>query len=61
MAAVYANLIQKGLKTLSEVPAHLKNEVERLLKNEQPFYYISKTILQEGGSNYGYCICNAHC
>lgn len=34
MAAVYANLIQKGLKTLSEVPAHLKNEVERLLKNE---------------------------
>ena len=34
MEAVYASLIQKGLKTLSDVPAHLKKAVERLLKNE---------------------------
>ena len=31
MAAVYANLIRKGRKTLAEVPAKLRAEVEALL------------------------------
>lgn len=32
MAKVYADLIRKGLKKLSEVPAWLRSEVEELLK-----------------------------
>lgn len=32
MAKVYANLIKKGLKTIDEVPAKLRAEVEALLK-----------------------------
>ncbi|RKJ37967.1 ASCH domain-containing protein [Acutalibacter sp. 1XD8-33] len=32
MAAVYANLIRKGRKTLAEVPAKLRAEVEALLE-----------------------------
>lgn len=31
MAKVYAALIQKGLKTIDQVPAHLRAEVEALL------------------------------
>lgn len=31
MAEVYAALIKKGLKTLGDVPAHLRAEVEALL------------------------------
>ena len=31
MAAVYANLIRKGRKTLAEVPAKLREEVKALL------------------------------
>ena len=31
MAIVYANLIQKGLKTLEQVPAALRADVEALL------------------------------
>lgn len=31
MAKVYANLICKGLKTIDDVPASLRSEVERLL------------------------------
>lgn len=31
MAKVYASLIQKGLKTLEQVPAALRAEVEALL------------------------------
>ena len=34
MEVVYAGLIKKGVKKLSDVPAHLKQEVERLLSNE---------------------------
>lgn len=34
MSAVYASLIKKGLKKLSDVPSHLKQEVERLLNDE---------------------------
>ncbi len=32
MAAVYANLIRKGRKTLAGVPAKLRAEVEALLE-----------------------------
>ncbi len=32
MAKIYADLIRKGRKTLKEVPAHLRAEVEALLK-----------------------------
>lgn len=32
MAKIYAALIRKGLKTLENVPARLRAEVERLLE-----------------------------
>ena len=32
MAKVYANLIKKGLKTIDDVPASLREEVLALLK-----------------------------
>ncbi len=32
MARVYADLIRKGVKTLDDVPANLRDEVERLLR-----------------------------
>lgn len=32
MAKIYANLIKAGRKTLEDVPAKLKDEVERLLE-----------------------------
>ena len=31
MAKIYAELIRKGLKTLDDVPAQLRNQVEALL------------------------------
>ena len=31
MAKIYANLIRKGLKTIEDVPAKLREEVEKLL------------------------------
>lgn len=32
MAAIYAALIKKGLKTIDDVPANLVKEVKKLLK-----------------------------
>lgn len=34
MEKIYANLIQKGLKTMEDVPEKLKTEVEALLEKE---------------------------
>jgi hypothetical protein len=34
MAEVYASLIRKGIKTLDEVPAKLRAEVEALLAED---------------------------
>ena len=34
MAKIYAELIRKGLKTIDDVPAKLREDVEKLL-NEQ--------------------------
>lgn len=34
MAKIYAALIRKGLKTLENVPARLRAEVERLLEED---------------------------
>lgn len=34
MAKIYAALIRKGLKTIEDVPAQLRAEVEKLLKGE---------------------------
>jgi len=31
MARIYANLILKGLKTIEDVPANLREEVQRIL------------------------------
>ena len=31
MAKIYADLIKKGLKTIDDVPARLREEVERIL------------------------------
>lgn len=32
MAAIYANLVRKGLKTIDQVPANLRDAVKALLK-----------------------------
>ena len=34
MARVYADLIKKGLKTIDDVPAKLRDEVQRILGGE---------------------------
>lgn len=34
MSRIYANLIERGLKTLDDVPKKLKKEVEQILKND---------------------------
>jgi hypothetical protein len=34
MARVYADLIRKGLKTIDDVPARLREEVQRILDEE---------------------------
>lgn len=31
MAKIYAELIKKGLKTIEDIPAHLRADVEELL------------------------------
>lgn len=36
MARVYADLIRKGLKTIDDVPEHLRSDVEALLAEEAP-------------------------
>ena len=36
MARVYADLIRKGLKTIDDVPEHLRADVEALLAEEVP-------------------------
>ena len=35
MAKVYATLIQKGLKTIDDVPERLRAEVEAILEGEK--------------------------
>lgn len=34
MAKIYADLIRKGLKTIDDVPANLRDAVEKLLAKE---------------------------
>lgn len=34
MAKIYAELIKKGLKTIDDVPAKLRDEVQRILDEE---------------------------
>ena len=34
MATIYANLIKRELKTLEDIPPHIKSEVEEVLKND---------------------------
>lgn len=34
MANIYVNLIQKGLKTIEEVPRTIRNEVQAILNAE---------------------------
>ena len=34
MAQIYANLIRKGLKTIEQVPAKLRTEVEAILAED---------------------------
>ena len=34
MAKVYADLIKKGIKTIDDVPEHLRGEVEAILRND---------------------------
>ena len=35
MAKIYANLIKLGLKTIEDVPEHLRNEVQAILDSEK--------------------------
>nr|DAM88789.1 MAG TPA: hypothetical protein [Caudoviricetes sp.] len=32
MAKIYADLIRKGIKTLDDVPGHIRDEVKKLLE-----------------------------
>ena len=32
MAKIYADLIRKGIKTLDDVPEHIRDEVKKLLE-----------------------------
>ena len=32
MAKIYADLIRKGIKTLDDVPEHIRDEVQKLLE-----------------------------
>ena len=34
MVTIYTNLINRELKTLEDVPPHIKSEVEEVLKND---------------------------
>ena len=34
MARIYANLIRKGLKTIDDVPVHLRETVQKLLAGD---------------------------
>ncbi len=34
MARIYANLIEKGIKTIDEVPEKLKDNVKQILKDD---------------------------
>lgn len=34
MAKIYATLIRKGIKTIDDVPAHLKDAVKQILEEE---------------------------
>ena len=34
MVTIYANLIKRELKTLEDVPPHIKSEMEEVLKND---------------------------
>lgn len=34
MAKIYAALIRKGIKTMDDVPAHLKDAVKQILEEE---------------------------
>ena len=34
MARIYANLIRKGLKTIDDVPVHLREAVQKLLAGD---------------------------
>ena len=35
MAKIYANLISKGLKSLSEVPAAIRDAISKILNNTE--------------------------
>ena len=34
MAKIYADLVRKGIKTLDQVPANLRDEVKKILSTE---------------------------
>lgn len=55
MAQVYADLIKKGLKTIDDVPAKLKDDVQKILDAD---VQENQKLVQKGGGNHGSCICN---
>ena len=55
MAKVYAALIRKGLKTLDDVPANLRDAVAKLLEESACFISVEK-----GGARHGCCVCYPH-
>lgn len=56
MAQVYADLIQKGKKTIEEVPEKLRAEVEAILNAQAAAYF----IVWKGDRNYGSYLCNTY-
>ena len=55
MAQVYADLIRKGLKTIDDVPAKLKDAVQKILDAD---VQENQKLVQKGGGNNGSCLCN---
>ena len=57
MAQVYADLIKKGLKTIDDVPAKLKDDVQKILDAD---VQENQKLVQKGGGKHGSCICNTY-
>ena len=63
MAKVYAPLIRKGLKTLEDVPANLRDAVAKLLEEDTNVLAPLAACFifaEKGGARYGYCVCNPY-
>lgn len=55
MPKIYADLIRKGVKTIEDVPVHLRSAVKALLKDaghEQASGAAAENLVQNGGGEH---------